>query len=101
MSVTTLPEALSEASRDFASRQHQLLIGGERQPAADGRTFETLDPATGQAITTVAQAGAPDVDRAVKAARDALERGPWAPNLWSRRTATNWRSSSRLTMANR
>jgi len=78
MSVTTLPEALSEASRDFASRQHQLLIGGERQPAADGRTFETLDPATGQAITTVAQAGAPDVDRAVKAARDALERGPWA-----------------------
>src|SRR5437763_4384039 len=78
MSVTTLPDAQSEASRDFASRQHQLLIGGERQPAADGRTFETLDPATGQAITTVAQAGAPDVDRAVKAARVALERGPWA-----------------------
>ncbi len=78
MSVTTLPEALSEASRDFASRQQQLLIGGERQPAADGRTFETIDPATGQAITTVAQAGGPDVDRAVKAARDALESGPWS-----------------------
>jgi acyl-CoA reductase-like NAD-dependent aldehyde dehydrogenase len=78
MSVTTLPEALSESSRDFASRQQQLLIGGERQPAADGRTFETLDPATGQAITTVAQAGASDVDRAVKAARDALESGPWS-----------------------
>jgi acyl-CoA reductase-like NAD-dependent aldehyde dehydrogenase len=78
MSVSTLPEALSEASRDFASREQQLLIGGERQRAADGRTFETLDPATSQPITTVAQAGAQDVDRAVKAAREALESGPWS-----------------------
>ena len=78
MSVSTLPESLSKASRDFASREQQLLIGGERQPAADGRTFETLDPATSQAITTVAQAGAQDVDRAVKAARDAMESGPWS-----------------------
>ena len=50
MSVTTLPEALSEASRDFASNQQQLVIGGERQPAADGRTFETLDPATAERL---------------------------------------------------
>jgi acyl-CoA reductase-like NAD-dependent aldehyde dehydrogenase len=78
MSVSTLPEALSEASRDFASREQQLLIGGERHRAADGRTFETLDPATSQPITTVAQAGAQDVDRAVKAAREALESGPWS-----------------------
>jgi acyl-CoA reductase-like NAD-dependent aldehyde dehydrogenase len=78
MSVTALPESLSAAARDFAARQQQLLIGGERQSAADGRTFETLDPATGQAITTVAQGGAPDVDRAVKSARDALETGAWA-----------------------
>jgi acyl-CoA reductase-like NAD-dependent aldehyde dehydrogenase len=78
MSVTTLPEALSAPARDFASRQQQLLIGGERLAAADGRTFETLDPATAQPITTVAQAGPSDVDRAVKAARDALENGPWS-----------------------
>ena len=51
MSVTTLPEALSSPARDFASRQQQLLIGGEHHPGADGGTFETLDPATGQAIT--------------------------------------------------
>jgi acyl-CoA reductase-like NAD-dependent aldehyde dehydrogenase len=78
MSVTAIPEALSGPARDFASRQQDLLIGGERQPAADGRTFETLDPATGQAITAVAQGGAADIDRAVEAARDALENGPWA-----------------------
>jgi acyl-CoA reductase-like NAD-dependent aldehyde dehydrogenase len=85
MSVTTLPEALSSPVRDFASRQQELLIGGERQPAADGRTFETLDPATGQAITSVAQAGAADVDRAVKAARAALEEGGWATMSAARR----------------
>ena len=85
MSVTTLPEALSSSARDFASRQQQLLIGGERQPAADGRTFDTLDPATGQAITSVAQAGAEDVDRAVSAARVALEEGDWARMAAARR----------------
>jgi acyl-CoA reductase-like NAD-dependent aldehyde dehydrogenase len=76
MSVTTLPEQLSDAAREFAGSQHELLIGGERTPAADGQTFETLDPSTGRAITSVAQAGAEDVERAVQAARGALE-GPW------------------------
>jgi acyl-CoA reductase-like NAD-dependent aldehyde dehydrogenase len=78
MSVTTLPEALTGPARDFVSRQQELLIGGERQPSGDGRTFETVDPATGQPITAVAQGGAADVDRAVTAARDAFEKGPWA-----------------------
>jgi acyl-CoA reductase-like NAD-dependent aldehyde dehydrogenase len=55
-----------------------LLIAGEPSAPADGRTFETLDPATGQAITEVAQAGREDVDRAVQAARSALEDGRWS-----------------------
>ena len=46
MSATALPDQLSDASREFAGREHQLLIDGERAPAADGRTFQTLDPAT-------------------------------------------------------
>jgi acyl-CoA reductase-like NAD-dependent aldehyde dehydrogenase len=78
MSTTALPDQLSEPARGFASRHQQLLIDGERADAGDGRTFETLDPATGEAITTVAQGGADDVDRAVRAARRALEDGPWA-----------------------
>ena len=77
MSVTTLPEQLSEPAREFASRQHQLLIDGEQVPAADGRSFETVDPATARPITSVAHAGTEDVDRAVSAARAALEEGPW------------------------
>ncbi|HUE25498.1 MAG TPA: aldehyde dehydrogenase family protein, partial [Solirubrobacteraceae bacterium] len=77
MSVTALPEQLSDASREFASRPHELLIDGERVPAADGRTLETVDPSTGRPITQVAHAGAEDVDRAVKAARNAFEEGKW------------------------
>jgi acyl-CoA reductase-like NAD-dependent aldehyde dehydrogenase len=77
MSVTHLPEQLSDAARTFAGAEHELLIDGEHVAAADGRTFETLDPATAQPITSVAQAGAPDVDRAVAAARRAFEQGPW------------------------
>src|ERR1700693_517215 len=77
MSVTALPEQLSEASREFASRPHELLIDGERVPAADGRTFETFDPSTGRPITQIAHAGVEDVDHAVKAARKALEEGKW------------------------
>jgi acyl-CoA reductase-like NAD-dependent aldehyde dehydrogenase len=77
LSVTTLPDELSEPARAFAGREHELLIDGAHAPAADGRTFETLDPATARPITTVAQAGPEDVDRAVQAARRALEDGPW------------------------
>ncbi len=77
MSTTTLPEQLSDSAREFAGRGHELLIDGEHVAAADGRTFETIDPATGRPITTAAQAGPEDVDRAVGAARRALD-GQWA-----------------------
>jgi len=78
MSVTSLPELLSnEAAREFAGREQLLLIGGDRLPAASGATFETVDPSTGRTICTAALAGAEDVDRGVTAARSALD-GEWA-----------------------
>src|ERR1700730_15586413 len=76
--TTTRPDALGPRARDFLSRPQQLLIGGERLDAADGRTFATLDPATGREIVPVAHAGGEDVDRAVAAARQALTEGPWS-----------------------
>ena len=54
----------------------RLLINGEAVDAASGKTFTTFNPATEEPITTIASAGADDVDRAVKAARAAFE-GPW------------------------
>src|SRR5690242_14937472 len=56
----------------------ELLIGGQRVPAADGRTYETLNPATGEVLARVAEAGVEDVNRAVAAARKAFDEGPWA-----------------------
>src|SRR3984957_12999639 len=53
-----------------------VLIGGEFVPPATGQYFATLNPATEEPLTEVAQAGQADVDRAVAAARDAYE-GPW------------------------
>ena len=58
-------------------RPGRLIIGGEAVDAASGATFTTTNPATDEPITTVAEAGPEDVDRAVKAARTAFE-GPWA-----------------------
>ena len=72
----TLPDALGDAARAFISGPQRLLIGAERPEAADGRTFATLDPATGREIAQVPQAGAQDVERAVAAARAAFADGP-------------------------
>jgi acyl-CoA reductase-like NAD-dependent aldehyde dehydrogenase len=76
LTTAALPDVLSEAARASAAGPHRLLIGGERREAADGRTFPTVDPATGREIAQVAHAGPEDVDRAVAAARMALE-GEW------------------------
>ena len=47
-----------------------LFINGEEIAATSGQTFTTVNPATGETLATVAQAGAADVDRAVASARD-------------------------------
>jgi acyl-CoA reductase-like NAD-dependent aldehyde dehydrogenase len=73
-----LPDALTDAARAFVSGPQRLLIGAERPEAADGRTFATLDPATGREIAQVPHAGAQDVEQAVAAARAAFAEGAWA-----------------------
>merc|ERR1712137_1110797 len=55
-----------------------LLINNEWVPAASGKTFPTLNPQTEEEICQVAEADAPDVDRAVKAATDAFYNGEWS-----------------------
>jgi aldehyde dehydrogenase (NAD+) len=58
--------------------EYGLFVDGEFSPAQDGRTFPTVNPATEQPITQVAEAGQADVDRAVAAARTAYEQ-VWGP----------------------
>ncbi|KUM88080.1 MULTISPECIES: aldehyde dehydrogenase family protein [Streptomyces] len=56
----------------------RLFVGGRRREAADGARTEVLDPSRGAVLTTVAEAGADDVDAAVRAAREAFDGGTWS-----------------------
>src|SRR3989440_10909182 len=59
-------------------KDQPLLIGGKWLDSVSGKTFETLNPATGEVICQVAEGDKADVDLAVKAARKAFEEGPWS-----------------------
>jgi aldehyde dehydrogenase (NAD+) len=56
--------------------EHDLLVDGIRRPAASGRYFETVNPATEEVIARVAEGDAADIDAAVRSARKAFE-GAW------------------------
>src|SRR5579883_387312 len=58
-------------------KREDLLLGGKRVPAADGREFEVIEPGTGQPFVGVAEAGREDVERAVRVAYRAFEEGAW------------------------
>src|SRR3989440_3539130 len=67
-------------------REYGLFVNGESAEPASGETRELTEPATGEPLARVAVAGEADVDRAVEAARAALD-GPWGktpPNERSR-----------------
>ena len=55
----------------------KILINNRWVSSLSGRTFPTVNPATGEEICQVAEADAADVDEAVKSARNAFENGPW------------------------
>jgi betaine-aldehyde dehydrogenase len=64
----------------------KMIVGGQPVDAADGQTFEVLEPATGRVMATAPLGGKEDVDRAVDAARKAFD----DPKGWS-----SWSASKR------
>jgi len=60
---------------DFRGR---AFIGGEFVDAASGKTFDSINPATGAILTPVAACEEEDVNRAVATAREAFEDGRWS-----------------------
>ena len=58
----------------------ECFIDGKWLPAASGKTFATINPATETEIAQVAEGDKEDVDAAAKAARDAFDTGPWSTN---------------------
>ena len=90
IAVQPSPSATAAA---FLKRPARLLIGGEWVQAHSSKTIPVVDPATGKTIGAVADADSADVDKAVAAARSALESGPWAELKPSERQALIWRLS--------
>ena len=78
MSEQSTAYAKAEALRsDLGKTPRGLIIDGKSVQAQSGKTFATVNPATGQEICQVAEGGVADVDLAVKAARKALVDPSW------------------------
>lgn len=79
MEITLPPEiTLQPGTQAFLDGSpKKLFINNEWVSAANGETFQTLNPATGEPLAEAALAGQEDVDRAVRAAREAFESDAW------------------------
>ncbi|ASS89303.1 MAG: aldehyde dehydrogenase family protein [Bacillaceae bacterium] len=77
MSSIAAPK-LKEKVEKFLSGKKKMYINGSFVESASGKTFDTPNPATGERLATVYEGDAEDIDRAVKAAREAFDRGPWS-----------------------
>lgn len=77
MSVATEASSASNLQDALKSRMVHHFIGGAFVPSENGETFDDINPATGEVIAKVASGGSADVDRAVKAAKEAFDKGPW------------------------
>lgn len=92
--ATTTQPSLLPAVTDFLSRDREMLIGDAWVPARSGKTFETLNPATGEVLARVAHGDAADVDAAVQAARAAFEPGSaWRRTTPRERARLLWRTA--------
>lgn len=76
--MSQLTVQLHERVEKFLSGTKKMYINGEFVESVSGKTFETYNPATGEVLATVYEAGPEDIDLAVKAARKAFDEGPWS-----------------------
>ena len=77
MDISSIDAARKKASQWISSGHKRLLINGQWMASVDGKEFETINPATEEVLTTVAEAGAADIDKAVHAARSSFEAPSW------------------------
>ena len=82
---------LDKHVHDFIGTRQQLFIDGQMVEAKSGKTFETINPATGEILAKVAEGDAVDIDLAVRAARRAFDDGPWSRMTPSERGRIIWR----------
>ncbi|PWA10385.1 betaine-aldehyde dehydrogenase [Pueribacillus theae] len=69
---------LSPKVARFLQGNKKLFINGQWVESVSGKTFETKNPATNEVLANVYEAGKEEVNRAVEAAREAFDNGPWS-----------------------
>src|SRR2546429_9859107 len=74
--MTTATPQKARAVKAPKVKDQPLFIGGKWLDSVSGKTFPTLNPATGETICQVAEGDKADVELAVKAARKAFDDGP-------------------------
>src|SRR5205823_10119183 len=87
------PGAVDMSVSDIVKPQLQpgkLFINGRWEDSAEGRTIDIFNPATGELLTTVPDADACDVDRAVAAARASFEKKTWRGMDPSKKESILW-----------
>jgi len=89
--ATATPLQMQDAVSQFLANPKKLLIDGKWMAAASGKTFDSIDPATGEVLARVAEGDRADIDLAVKAARRAFESGPWPKMTASERGRVIWK----------
>ncbi|ANX11070.1 aldehyde dehydrogenase family protein [Fictibacillus halophilus] len=82
----TLDLQLKPKVAEFLNGTKKHFINGEWVSSASGKTFETLNPSTGDVLAVVSEGGPEDIDKAVKAARAAFETGYWSKMPASKRS---------------
>jgi acyl-CoA reductase-like NAD-dependent aldehyde dehydrogenase len=83
-------------STTVAYKSQKLFIGGQWVEPSTEKYFKTINPATEEPITDVAEAGPQDVDRAVAAARKAFDGGKWPAMAPSERGRILWKIADLL-----
>jgi phenylacetaldehyde dehydrogenase len=91
MATATHAVQLDDKVTTFVGKKQKMLINGKWVDSASGKTFPTYNPATGEVLSNVAEGDREDIDRAVKAARAAFEKGPWSKISPSERGRMMWR----------
>src|SRR5579884_1134258 len=85
-----IPPVQDDLAR-FLKDKKKFLVGGKWVEAASGKTFTTLNPATGEVLAYVAEGDRADIDAAVRAARKAFEEGPWRKMTAAERGKIIWK----------
>ncbi|RJS92924.1 aldehyde dehydrogenase [Salinisphaera sp. Q1T1-3] len=84
-------EHVSDATRQFLGKSHQLLIGGAWHDPIDGGRRDVYDPGSRQVIANVADGSARDIEAAVAAARKTFDESSWPQTKAAARSRLLWR----------